>query len=118
MDGSHEADIPSSGFAQINMSGSFGNSNKLAAQPSAAGKHHQSYSPLSVIIPPPLGPLSKPNGGGYALRDVLGWNDTIYKSVQNGLHVVSSTGPGSISNSFNLPRPLARQRFHKDVSQK
>ena len=34
------------------------------------------------LIPPPRGPLSKPNGGGYTLRDVLGWEDAAYQEIQ------------------------------------
>ena len=34
------------------------------------------------LIPPPWGPLSKPNGGGYTLRDVLGWEDATYREIQ------------------------------------
>ena len=36
------------------------------------------------LVPPPRGQLSKPNHGGYTLRDVLGWDGHKYKEVQVG----------------------------------
>ncbi|KAI6017892.1 hypothetical protein EDC04DRAFT_2902428 [Pisolithus marmoratus] len=44
--------------------------------------------PASSLIRRPRGALSKPNHGGYTLRQVLNWNDKTYKSVQEGLHEV------------------------------
>ncbi|KAI6143927.1 hypothetical protein BKA82DRAFT_4179040 [Pisolithus tinctorius] len=40
------------------------------------------------LIPPPHGSLSRPNSGGYALREVLAWGNDTYDSVQKGLHLV------------------------------
>ncbi|KAI5989516.1 hypothetical protein EDD15DRAFT_2167987 [Pisolithus albus] len=40
------------------------------------------------LIHRPRGALSKPNHGGYTLRQVLNWNDKTYKCVQGGLHEV------------------------------
>ncbi|KAI6158329.1 hypothetical protein EDD17DRAFT_1488896 [Pisolithus thermaeus] len=40
------------------------------------------------LIPRPRGALSKPNHGGYTLRQVLNWNEKTYKCVQEGLHEV------------------------------
>ncbi|KAI6143670.1 hypothetical protein BKA82DRAFT_73621, partial [Pisolithus tinctorius] len=39
-------------------------------------------------IAPPRGPLSKPNAGGYSLREALGWDGKTYKRVQVRLHAV------------------------------
>ena len=41
------------------------------------------------LIPPPRGQLSKPNHGGYTLRDVLGWDCHKYKEVQVGKFISS-----------------------------
>ncbi|KAH7908123.1 hypothetical protein BJ138DRAFT_986033, partial [Hygrophoropsis aurantiaca] len=34
----------------------------------------------------PDGPLSKPNNGGYSLKDALGWDDGSYRTMQNSIH--------------------------------
>ncbi|KAF8836703.1 hypothetical protein BDN67DRAFT_874976, partial [Paxillus ammoniavirescens] len=41
-----------------------------------------------IVIPLPRGTLSRPNGGGYALCDISGWENSTYKTGQNGLHAV------------------------------
>ncbi|KAG1767301.1 hypothetical protein EV702DRAFT_1203778 [Suillus placidus] len=37
---------------------------------------------LEGMIAPPPGVLSKPSSGGYALKEVLGWEDLTYRTVQ------------------------------------
>ncbi|KAI5996762.1 hypothetical protein EDC04DRAFT_2612698 [Pisolithus marmoratus] len=39
-------------------------------------------------IPPPHGSLSKPSSSGYALQEVLTWENDMYDSVQKGLHLM------------------------------
>ncbi|KAG2104624.1 hypothetical protein BD769DRAFT_1393409 [Suillus cothurnatus] len=41
-------------------------------------KSHASLEMFEKIIPRPPGALSKPTAGGYALKDVLGWEDVTY----------------------------------------
>ncbi|KAH7918967.1 hypothetical protein BV22DRAFT_1051384 [Leucogyrophana mollusca] len=58
-------------------------------------------------VPPltsPDGPLSKPNSGGYALKDALGWDEATYKVVQSKdmLHVLAR-------HHFNTTHPYHEQ---------
>ena len=52
-------------------------------------RHHQlpdapanDSAAMEVLYPRPAGSLSKPNSGGYSLREALGWSDDLYMSVQ------------------------------------
>ncbi|KAG1867486.1 hypothetical protein C8R48DRAFT_771976 [Suillus tomentosus] len=40
------------------------------------------FPQLEGMIAPPPGALSKPSAGGYALKEVLGWEDVTYRTVQ------------------------------------
>ncbi|KIK22683.1 hypothetical protein PISMIDRAFT_64434, partial [Pisolithus microcarpus 441] len=79
----------------------------------------QEVEPLpSSLIPRPRGALSKPNHGGYTLRQVLNWNEKTYKCVQEGLHEVCEeyldlrlTFPNQAPSAVVMFLNAARARF-------
>ncbi|KAH7917531.1 hypothetical protein BV22DRAFT_1026166, partial [Leucogyrophana mollusca] len=36
----------------------------------------------------PEGPVSKPNNGGFSLKDELRWDESSYRTMQNTIHVL------------------------------
>ncbi|KAH7920016.1 hypothetical protein BV22DRAFT_1022003, partial [Leucogyrophana mollusca] len=50
----------------------------------------------------PEGPVSKPNGGGFSLKEVLHWDEASYREMQNAIH-------GLCQRFFDLRLPYHEQ---------
>ncbi|KAH7906903.1 hypothetical protein BJ138DRAFT_1161506 [Hygrophoropsis aurantiaca] len=69
------------------------------------------------LRPGPIAGLSKPNAGGYTLKDALGWNDTTYKIVQDDLRILARQLL-DITRPYNEQSSKAQKLFLEAALQK